>query len=69
MGSFHAGWLWVQSKEGRTLPPRTAPGLGPEVKARNYVANGKWLNLDGAIWHAITPTRSCRLSLVHSNSN
>eukprot|EP00975_Prorocentrum_lima_P057524 12064056-Prorocentrum_lima.AAC.1 len=29
MGDVQGGWLWVESKEGRTLPPYTAPGLGP----------------------------------------
>eukprot|EP00975_Prorocentrum_lima_P045975 9615819-Prorocentrum_lima.AAC.1 len=28
-GDVQGGLLWVESKEGRTLPPYTAPGLGP----------------------------------------
>eukprot|EP00975_Prorocentrum_lima_P000298 61406-Prorocentrum_lima.AAC.1 len=31
MGDFQGGLPWVESKEGRTLPPYTAPGLGPSV--------------------------------------
>eukprot|EP00975_Prorocentrum_lima_P024189 5089958-Prorocentrum_lima.AAC.1 len=27
---IQGGLFWVESKEGRTLPPYTAPGLGPE---------------------------------------
>eukprot|EP00975_Prorocentrum_lima_P066756 12911036-Prorocentrum_lima.AAC.1 len=49
--------LWVESKEGRTLPPYTAPGLGPTVKGRKHVAKGKWLNFDGTKWHGVTPTK------------
>eukprot|EP00975_Prorocentrum_lima_P045940 9609919-Prorocentrum_lima.AAC.1 len=29
MGEFQGGLLWVESKGGRTLPPYTAPGMGP----------------------------------------
>eukprot|EP00975_Prorocentrum_lima_P040897 8591605-Prorocentrum_lima.AAC.1 len=29
MGDFEGGLLWVESKEGNTLPPHTAPRLGP----------------------------------------
>eukprot|EP00975_Prorocentrum_lima_P040774 8563436-Prorocentrum_lima.AAC.1 len=32
MGDFQGGLLWVESKDGRTLPPYTAPGLGPSVR-------------------------------------
>eukprot|EP00975_Prorocentrum_lima_P023399 4921102-Prorocentrum_lima.AAC.1 len=31
MGEFQGGLLRVESKEGRTLPPYTAPGLGPNA--------------------------------------
>eukprot|EP00975_Prorocentrum_lima_P064226 12896289-Prorocentrum_lima.AAC.1 len=29
MGDVQDGLSWVESKEGRILPPYTAPGLGP----------------------------------------
>eukprot|EP00975_Prorocentrum_lima_P051805 10849646-Prorocentrum_lima.AAC.1 len=32
MGDVQGGLLWVESKEGRTRPPYTALGLGPERK-------------------------------------
>eukprot|EP00975_Prorocentrum_lima_P008780 1873393-Prorocentrum_lima.AAC.1 len=38
-------------REGRTLPPYTAPGLGPETKGSNHVTRGRWLNFDGTRWH------------------
>eukprot|EP00975_Prorocentrum_lima_P069191 12924844-Prorocentrum_lima.AAC.1 len=63
MGEFQGGLLWVESKEGRRLPPYTAPGLGPSVKGCNHVTKGKWLNFDGAKWLGVTPTRGFRLSL------
>eukprot|EP00975_Prorocentrum_lima_P021578 4548042-Prorocentrum_lima.AAC.1 len=44
MGDFQGGLLWVESKEGLTLPPYTAPGLGPSVKRSNHVTKGKSLN-------------------------
>eukprot|EP00975_Prorocentrum_lima_P032762 6881121-Prorocentrum_lima.AAC.1 len=34
----------------------TATGLGTEVKARNHVTKGEWLNFDGTMWYAVTPT-------------
>eukprot|EP00975_Prorocentrum_lima_P063591 12892419-Prorocentrum_lima.AAC.1 len=32
MGDVQGGLRWVECKEGRTFPPYTAPGLGPNVK-------------------------------------
>eukprot|EP00975_Prorocentrum_lima_P000217 46442-Prorocentrum_lima.AAC.1 len=61
MGDVQGGLLWVDSREGRTLPPYTAPGLGPDTKGNNQVTKGKWLNFDGTRWHAITPTKGFRL--------
>eukprot|EP00975_Prorocentrum_lima_P066440 12909234-Prorocentrum_lima.AAC.1 len=29
MGELQGGLLWVESKQGRTLLPHIAPGLGP----------------------------------------
>eukprot|EP00975_Prorocentrum_lima_P068331 12920097-Prorocentrum_lima.AAC.1 len=57
MGDFQGGLFWVESEEGRALPPYTAPGLGPEVKRSNHVTKGKWLSFDGSKWHAVTPTK------------
>eukprot|EP00975_Prorocentrum_lima_P018280 3851602-Prorocentrum_lima.AAC.1 len=62
MGDFKGGLLWVGSKAGRILPPHTATGLGPYIKGRSHVAKGKWLDLDGTEWHAVTPTKGFRLS-------
>eukprot|EP00975_Prorocentrum_lima_P048731 10195465-Prorocentrum_lima.AAC.1 len=63
MGHCQGEPLWVESKGGQTLPPYAAAGLGPEVKGRNHVTHGKWLNFDGTRWHAITPTTGVSLSL------
>eukprot|EP00975_Prorocentrum_lima_P022999 4841053-Prorocentrum_lima.AAC.1 len=38
MGEFQGGLLWVESKEGRTFPSYTAPGLGLSVQGSNHVA-------------------------------
>eukprot|EP00975_Prorocentrum_lima_P031473 6606250-Prorocentrum_lima.AAC.1 len=63
MGDVQGRLLWVESEEGRTLPPCTAPGLGPSVKGSNHVTKGKWLNFDGTKWHGVTPTKGFRLAL------
>eukprot|EP00975_Prorocentrum_lima_P059434 12459607-Prorocentrum_lima.AAC.1 len=56
MGDFQGGLLWVESKEGRTLPPYTARGMGPETKGSNHVTKGKWQGFDATTWHAVTST-------------
>eukprot|EP00975_Prorocentrum_lima_P063035 12889095-Prorocentrum_lima.AAC.1 len=56
-GDCQGGLLWVESKEGRSLPRYAAPGLGPSVKRSNRVTKGKWLNFDGTKWHGVTPTK------------
>eukprot|EP00975_Prorocentrum_lima_P068519 12921169-Prorocentrum_lima.AAC.1 len=68
MGDVQGGLLSVEYKEGRTRPPCTGPGLGPSVKGSNHVTKGKWLHFDGTKWHAVTPTKGFRLSLVFFNS-
>eukprot|EP00975_Prorocentrum_lima_P049749 10412555-Prorocentrum_lima.AAC.1 len=63
MGNIQGGWLRVESREGRTLPPHTAPGLEAGTKGSNRVTKGKWLNFGGTKWHAMTPTTRCILPL------
>eukprot|EP00975_Prorocentrum_lima_P037419 7874364-Prorocentrum_lima.AAC.1 len=36
IGDFQGGLLWVEPKEGRTLPPYTAPGPGPAIKGSTH---------------------------------
>eukprot|EP00975_Prorocentrum_lima_P021904 4612151-Prorocentrum_lima.AAC.1 len=69
MDEFQGGLLWVESVERRTLPPYTAPGLGLGVKESNLVTKGKLLNFDGTRWHAVTPTKGFKLSLVSSTAS